>query len=381
MFGLFHISFYALLVATLVLAMVFLIIPIPKREEIHNYAVSLKVLSCAYIILAIYCFFKPNYATQLISVPFLVISMIQAHCLVLSHINMVSPQSVTKKFVTRMVSPLFILCVIYLIIRIFEPHFKITSLEQLCFHLSDNGHYESCWWKEGGIVWEVFFRLGWLIYYLCLSLFYTVYYFKKEKICRKNLKEYTADFPLINLTIIRVSFILVLMVDFTSMLIPLFIDSTVLAVLNFLMLIFYCIIGILYLQYPKIFLNIYQSAPEPAIHTELEDKGAFETWSTWKEKIIASGIYMTSGITIQQICTELCTNRSTLSSLINKEEGCNFNTFINRLRIEKAKTLMKESNLSLLDICLTVGYSDQGNFSRHFKEVTGESPSEWKRKH
>lgn len=381
MFGLFQVSFYALLVATLILAFSFLFMPLPPTEEIHNYRISLKVLSCSYLSLAAYCLFKSFYPTELICVPFLVISMVQAHCLVISHINMVSPQTITKRFLLRMLSPLAILCVIYAVIRLFAPHVYITSLSSLWLHSSEVGGYEACWWQNGGIVWEVFFRIGWLIYYIVLSVFYTFLYFQKERICRDNLKAYTSDYPLINLSLIRISFILVLLVAITSMFITLSIDQTMHAHLNFIMLLLYFIIGVLYIQYPKVFFKIYESTEEeePATLYVEEKKESNWNWSNWKEQIIASGIYLTSGITIQQLSQELCTNRKTLSSIINKEEGCNFNTFINRLRIEKAKELMQESGQSLLDICLAVGYSDQGNFSRHFKEVTGVSPSEWKR--
>lgn len=378
----FNISFYALVVAMTLLGIVFLTIPLPPTKGIRKYAVSLKVLAVCYISLAGYCVFKPQYPIQLISVPFLVIAMLQAHFLSLSHINMVSPRSLTVKYIFQKMLPLFIFCALYVIIRFFEPHTAIKQYSDLCLKQMADDTYQSCWYGDGGFKWEVIIRVAWMIYYIVLCSIYTFIYFKEEKICKEKLEDFTADFPENNLKIIRISFILVLMVAATSMMITLSLSANLCAVLNFVMLILYCSIGVLYLQYPKIFLNIYQSTDEEKEKSTRTKSGNMDsTWASWKQRIIDSGIYLTPSITIQQICQELCTNRKTLSTLINQEEECNFNTFINRLRIEKAKQLMAESDISLLDVSLEVGYSDQGNFSRHFKEVTGESPSEWKRKH
>lgn len=380
MFELFHISYHALIVALFLMAIVFLFIPLPKTDEIRNYRISLKVLSFAYITLALYCVFKSHYPIQLIGVPFLVASTLQAHCLSITHFNLVSPQSITKKFLIKRLYPFFLLCGIYLLSRAVEPHVRITDYASLWLQTTADGDHQACWYSGGTIHWEVLVRIIWLVYYIYLIISCSVLFFQKERICRENLQEFTADYPFTNLTIIRISFLLVILVAINSVLIALCLNQNLCTLLNFGMLMLYGIIGILYLQYPKVYFNIYNSNTE-GIQTPVVPTENNGTWSNWKKKIIDSEVYLASGITIQQVCTELCTNRSTLSSLINKEEGCNFNTFINRLRIEKAKTLMKESNLSLLDICLTVGYSDQGNFSRHFKEVTGVSPSEWKRKH
>ena len=41
----------------------------------------------------------------------------------------------------------------------------------------------------------------------------------------------------------------------------------------------------------------------------------------------------------------------------------------------KAKELMKDPSLKLLDIALAVGYEDAAHFNRAFKNVTGVSPS------
>lgn len=45
-------------------------------------------------------------------------------------------------------------------------------------------------------------------------------------------------------------------------------------------------------------------------------------------------------------------------------------------RIERAKTLLGESELAILDIALQTGWSSLGTFGRTFRDITGESPGE-----
>ena len=56
----------------------------------------------------------------------------------------------------------------------------------------------------------------------------------------------------------------------------------------------------------------------------------------------------------------------------------NFNAFINRLRVQEAQRLMSEQpELSLREIAEQVGYTEQSNFTRYFKQWSGRTPGEW----
>jgi AraC-like DNA-binding protein len=56
------------------------------------------------------------------------------------------------------------------------------------------------------------------------------------------------------------------------------------------------------------------------------------------------------------------------------------NTFVARLRIEKAKKMLITENFSISEICANVGYSSVGSFSSLFSEKVGMSPSHYRRK-
>ena len=72
-------------------------------------------------------------------------------------------------------------------------------------------------------------------------------------------------------------------------------------------------------------------------------------------------------------------NYSYLSSYFNQEMKEGFNDYLNRIRIEQACRLLKETGLPIAEVGSQVGYADHSYFCRVFKKITGRTPSEWKR--
>ncbi len=54
--------------------------------------------------------------------------------------------------------------------------------------------------------------------------------------------------------------------------------------------------------------------------------------------------------------------------------------YLQRRRVERATSLLRETDRSVSDICLDVGFTSLGTFSRTFREVMGESPTEYRRR-
>lgn len=60
-------------------------------------------------------------------------------------------------------------------------------------------------------------------------------------------------------------------------------------------------------------------------------------------------------------------------------EGESINDYIGRLRLEKACTLLIETNLSINDIRIDVGFSNYSYFCTYFKKCKGMSPSSYRK--
>ena len=52
--------------------------------------------------------------------------------------------------------------------------------------------------------------------------------------------------------------------------------------------------------------------------------------------------------------------------------------YLQRRRVERAMQLLRDTDASVTDICLTVGFTSLGTFSRRFSEVTGTSPTAYR---
>ncbi|MCR2050050.1 AraC family transcriptional regulator [Acetatifactor muris] len=68
-----------------------------------------------------------------------------------------------------------------------------------------------------------------------------------------------------------------------------------------------------------------------------------------------------------------------LSSLFKASAGVNFSNYVEEVRIEKAKGLLKNTSMSVGEIAVAAGYSSTNSFSRAFRRVTGNSASEYRK--
>jgi transcriptional regulator GlxA family with amidase domain len=54
--------------------------------------------------------------------------------------------------------------------------------------------------------------------------------------------------------------------------------------------------------------------------------------------------------------------------------------YLQRRRVERAMFLLRETDRSLTEICLDVGFNSLGTFSRTFREIVGEPPTAYRRR-
>ena len=52
--------------------------------------------------------------------------------------------------------------------------------------------------------------------------------------------------------------------------------------------------------------------------------------------------------------------------------------YLQRRRVERAMWLLRETDRTITDVCLDVGFTSLGTFSRTFREIVGESPSDYR---
>lgn len=83
-------------------------------------------------------------------------------------------------------------------------------------------------------------------------------------------------------------------------------------------------------------------------------------------------------LTLNDVASHVYVSTSYLSRMFKKELGKNFVDYLNGLRIEKAKELLRDPRYKTYEVAEVVGIPDAHYFSRLFKKYEGLSPTEYR---
>ncbi|WP_028612257.1 response regulator [Paenibacillus harenae] len=114
------------------------------------------------------------------------------------------------------------------------------------------------------------------------------------------------------------------------------------------------------------------------LHCASESRGSGQ-----RKRIVELGMqfshqhYM-KGITMNDAAEHLYLNPSYFSKVFHEEAGETYSKYLIRLRMNKAKQLLKTSTLRIYEIAGQVGYADFRHFSKTFKEIEGMTPGQYR---
>jgi AraC-like DNA-binding protein len=362
----------AFIVSVGVMGICFLAFPTPQNKEIKNYRISLKVLSGAYFLMAALMFsvlfFNLNdNSKEPLTFINLLLSSSQALLFTFTLITLFNPKFVTQRYILWQLLPIIILILLYAIsVLIFGDPFvhSFTKFVGLLSHPT------------------VFIRSLFTLFYLFQLLFYTLLFFREEKKYKESLNNYFSDVIRLKLHWVRYAYIAAFFCGTLSMIANFFPSQLLDICFTIIYSTFYLFFAIEYIKYPNIYKFI-----QPAIGAfDAEENLLSQTrhnhkWAYYKKIVLEKRYYLNPGITIEEIAQKLNISRLILSKFINSEENKNFNSWINSMRIADSQQLMTENpDLSILQVSEQMGYSEQTNFSRQFKLITGDSPTEWRQK-
>lgn len=102
-------------------------------------------------------------------------------------------------------------------------------------------------------------------------------------------------------------------------------------------------------------------------------------WANEIREIIQD--HIDTSLTLKEISKNLKISPSYLSREFSKHFGnLSFGEYIQKQRINKARDLMTNHTYSLTEIAYLTGFSDQSHFTRIFKKITGQNPSDFRKK-
>ena len=105
-----------------------------------------------------------------------------------------------------------------------------------------------------------------------------------------------------------------------------------------------------------------------------------------RDSIIDDVIYYiehnySSNITLENIAPLFGYNSSYLGKIFSKKLGTNFNSYLDSVRIDKAKDILERSKIQVYKVAEMVGYKNVDYFHIKFKKNTGMSPAEYRKQH
>lgn len=92
--------------------------------------------------------------------------------------------------------------------------------------------------------------------------------------------------------------------------------------------------------------------------------------------------YQTPNLTINHLSQKLDIPSKFLSQVINEIHNQNFCDYINTLRIEEAKSLLKDKEMdykTILEVCYKVGFNSKSTFNAVFKKQVGLTPTAFRK--
>jgi YesN/AraC family two-component response regulator len=140
------------------------------------------------------------------------------------------------------------------------------------------------------------------------------------------------------------------------------------------------------IQFSLSLISLDKKAPRRVLTAELDPVACYEArtgngsvtkYNLQKALIYINNNFMTK-ISLDTVAKKACTSKYHLSREFKKSLGCTYQEYLKKLRLEKARTLLKNTNLSVTEAAFSAGYADLTNFERIFKKITGCTPRQYK---
>ena len=126
----------------------------------------------------------------------------------------------------------------------------------------------------------------------------------------------------------------------------------------------------------ELFLTLFRQLPSYYADS-VRDPDDFQTASDIKPMQKALKYleeYHTQDITLEQISSKVNLSRFYFSRLFRKTTGMNFNTYLNRIRADKAEELIRDTRKPIIEIAYETGFLSIRTFNRSFKAIKGFTP-------
>ncbi len=86
-------------------------------------------------------------------------------------------------------------------------------------------------------------------------------------------------------------------------------------------------------------------------------------------------------IQVNDLQRELAIARRVLYSKFKQNLGCSVHQFIKKVRVDKIKVLLRETDLTINQIAQKMGFPGADHFAKYFRSIQGENPAQYRQNH
>ncbi len=238
---------------------------------------------------------------------------------------------------------------------------------------------------QGGIFPDGF----WIVYNLLFFIQFSIYFvidLRILKYYRGQIKEQFSSIAHINLswlTFILYGFILAWLSSVVSLISTRVLSLTYDQIPPMDFLAFFCFLNYIFykgLSQPEIFSGIVERPRyETSRLTPSEGKSYLSKLET---HMLDQKPYLNPLLTLKELALQVSLSPRYLSQIVNEYAHQNFYDFVNRYRIEEAKRLLSDrsAGMNVTEILYEVGFNSKSSFNTAFKQLTGVSPSQFKKR-
>lgn len=91
-------------------------------------------------------------------------------------------------------------------------------------------------------------------------------------------------------------------------------------------------------------------------------------------------VHVDEHLSLEKVANGVFLNPSYVSHIFKKVTGMSFVDYMAEVKIDRAKVLMRDSNIKICEVANRVGYNNPEYFTRNFKKKTGYTSIEYKKK-
>ena len=324
---------------------------VPRDPELKNYRISRYLLACAYAVLALTGLCEIIAGTkfdksELTITLTLSIASFQAFLFTYSMITLIDFRFMTRQRVLRQVVPITIFSIILLYCHLYVKE----EIYDIVFYILC-----SCY---------------------CIQLIYYIILFRREyRKYRNQMDNYFSEDEQKRMRWINITFCMALSIGIMAI-VSLFVPVFVYLLFTIWYTIFYIYFAMKYINYVSIF---HYFVPAMTISEQDYQPLAIKDIGILVDNWISNKGFTKNDITLDSLAAELKTNRTYLSNYINTDKGCNFKTWVSRLRIEEAQQLLiNQPATSVSAVGEIVGIADKSSFFRQFMNIAGCTPGEFR---